>query len=235
MSLFAIADLHLSYGVDKPMDIFAGWQDYLYRLNKNWITTVKEQDTVVIPGDISWGIDLEQAKKDLVYLDQLPGTKILIKGNHDYWWPTKKKIEEFFEENDIHNLIMLYHDAFAVEDVAICGTRSWFYEEGDVESKVYKRELQRLHMSLESASLLQKEEIIVFLHYPPIYKEYIYEDFIDLLVQYGVKRCYYGHLHGPSINAAFNGEYKGIRFKLISSDSLRFSPLPIINYSRRQV
>ncbi|MBR3355125.1 MAG: metallophosphoesterase [Oscillospiraceae bacterium] len=225
MAIFTIADLHLSCGVEKPMDVFHGWDDYLYRLEKNWHALVSEGDTVIIPGDISWGIDLAQAKDDLLYLNNLPGQKVLIKGNHDYWWPTRNKINAFFEENNIKSIRMLYHDSVMIDGIAVSGTRSWFYEEGDITSKVYKRELLRLSMSLEDARKYEPDEILVFLHYPPIYGNYIYNDFIDLMKKYSVKRCYYGHLHGNSINSAFNGVYDDIQFKLVSADALKFCPL----------
>ncbi len=225
MALYAIADLHLPFGVEKPMDIFSGWQDYVQRLEKNWRALIGEGDTVVIPGDISWGIDLLEAKADLAFIESLPGNKILIKGNHDYWWPSRKKAEAFFDENGIKSVRMIYHDAIPVEGIAVCGTRSWFYEEGDAGSKVYKREWLRLQMSLEEAKKLECREIIVFLHYPPVFGEFVYEDYIDLMREYGVKRCYYGHLHGKARSMAVNREYRGIRFRLISADELEFCPL----------
>ncbi len=225
MAIFTIADLHLSGGVEKPMDVFQGWDDYIYRLEKNWRSLISTGDTVIIPGDISWGIDLSQAAADLFYLDRLPGKKILIKGNHDYWWPTRNKINAFFRDNGINTITMLYHDSVLVGDIAVAGTRSWFYEEGDTTSRVYKRELLRLSMSLESAKQYSPEEIMVFLHYPPIYGSFIYSDYIDLMKKYDVKRCFYGHLHGSSIISAFNGIYDGIQFKLVSADSLKFCPL----------
>lgn len=225
MSIYTIADLHLSFGTEKPMDVFQGWDDYLYRLEKNWHNLISDDDTVIIPGDISWGIDLEQATPDLLYINSLPGNKILIKGNHDYWWPTKNKSNRFFIENNICSIQMLYHDSILIGKTAICGTRSWFYEEGDEGSKVYRRELLRLKMSLDEAKKLQPDEIIVFLHYLPIYGEYIYSDYIKLMKSYEVKRCFYGHLHGSSIYAAFNGQYDGIEFRLVSADALRFCPL----------
>ena len=227
MSLYAIADLHLSISVAKPMDIFHGWNDYMLRLKNNWNHLITDKDTVVIPGDISWGLDLSEAKDDLLFLDSLPGQKILIKGNHDYWWPTRNKADHFLAENNIVTLRMIYHDAVLVENTAVCGTRSWFYEEGDTDSKVYRRELLRLRMSLDEAKKTDPDEILVFLHYPPIYGDFIYHDYIELMKEYGVKRCFYGHLHGSSINNAFNGNYNGIDFKLISADSLGFCPLYI--------
>ena len=225
MALFTIADLHLSLDVPKPMDVFQGWSDYTARLEKNWNLLVTDKDTVVIPGDISWGIDLDQAKKDLLFLNDLPGQKILIKGNHDFWWPTKNKIEAFFLENGIESIYMIYHDSVLVGKTAVCGTRSWFFEEGETDNKVYRRELLRLEMSLQSAQRLMPEEIIVFLHYPPVFNGYVYHDYLDMMKKYGVKRCYYGHLHGISINSAFNGTYEGIQFKLVSADSLGFCPM----------
>lgn len=232
MALYAIADLHLSFGVDKPMDVFPGWQDYVQRLEKNWRALVSEEDTVVIPGDISWGIDLQEAKADLAFIDSLPGNKILIKGNHDYWWPSRKKAETFLEENGIQSVRMIYHDAVLVEGIAVCGTRSWFYEEGDAGSKVYKREWLRLQMSLEEARRLNGREIVVFLHYPPVYGDFIYEDYIELMREYGVRRCYYGHLHGKARSMAVNREFRGIRFRLISADEVQFCPLLVPTENR---
>lgn len=228
MALYTIADLHLSLGVKKPMDIFQGWQDYVQRLESNWISLVGEEDTVVIPGDISWGIDLQEAREDLLFLERLPGRKILIKGNHDYWWPSRAKSDQFFEEQGISSVRMIYHDAVLVDGIAVCGTRSWFYEEGDTENKVYRRELMRLQMSLEEAKKLDAGEIIAFLHYPPVYGEYVYEDYIELMRVYGVRQCYYGHLHGKARALAVNREFRGIRFRLVSADELQFCPLRVI-------
>ena len=227
MSIFAIADVHLSLGVKKPMDIFHGWQDYEKRLEENWRLLVRDEDTVVLPGDISWGMTMQQSLPDLQFLDRLPGQKIILKGNHDYWWPTRAKMDAFFEQNGISTVRALFHDALLVEGKALCGTRSWFYEQDEPDEKVFLRELGRLRMSLEEAKKLQAEEIIAFLHYPPLYQNFRCEEIISLLKEYGVARCFYGHIHGPSIQYAFQGESDGITFKLVSADSLRFVPYKI--------
>ena len=227
MSIFAIADVHLSLGVKKPMDIFHGWQDYEKRLEENWRLLVRDEDTVVLPGDISWGMTMQQSLPDLQFLDRLPGQKIILKGNHDYWWPTRAKMDAFFEQNDISTVRALFHDALLVEGKALCGTRSWFYEQDEPDEKVFLRELGRLRMSLEEAKKLQAEEIIAFLHYPPLYQNFRCEEILALLKEYGVARCFYGHIHGPSIQYAFQGESDGITFKLVSADSLRFVPYKI--------
>ena len=228
MSIYVISDPHLAFSVDKPMDIFQGWQNHEKRIEENWLRLVKETDTVVLPGDISWGMTMQQAQKDLQFLDSLPGQKIIIKGNHDYWWATRAKMDAFFAQNEITTIRALYHDAVLVEGKAICGTRSWFYEMDEPDEKVFRRELGRLRMSLEEAAKLQAQEILVFLHYPPIYQNFRCEEIISLLKEYGVKRCYYGHLHGPSIAYSFQGESDGISFKLISADSLSFVPYLIV-------
>ena len=227
MSIFAIADVHLSLGVKKPMDIFHGWQDYEKRLEENWRLLVRDEDTVVLPGDISWGMTMQQSLPDLQFLDRLPGQKIILKGNHDYWWPTRAKMDAFFEQNGISTVRALFHDALLVEGKALCGTRSWFYEQDEPDEKVFLRELGRLRMSLEEAKKLQAEEIIAFLHYPPLYQNFRCEEILALLKEYGVARCFYGHIHGPSIQYAFQGESDGITFKLVSADSLRFVPYKI--------
>ena len=227
MSIFAIADVHLSLGVKKPMDIFHGWQDYEKRLEENWRLLVRDEDTVVLPGDISWGMTMQQSLPDLQFLDRLPGQKIILKGNHDYWWPTRAKMDAFFEQNGISTVRALFHDALLVEGKALCGTRSWFYEQDEPDEKVFLRELGRLRMSLEEAKKLQAEEIIAFLHYPPLYQNFRCEEILALLKEYGVARCFYGHIHGPSIQYAFQGECDGITFKLVSADSLRFVPYKI--------
>ena len=172
MSIFAIADVHLSLGVKKPMDIFHGWQDYEKRLEENWRLLVRDEDTVVLPGDISWGMTMQQSLPDLQFLDRLPGQKIILKGNHDYWWPTRAKMDAFFEQNGISTVRALFHDALLVEGKALCGTRSWFYEQDEPDEKVFLRELGRLRMSLEEAKKLQAEEIIAFLHYPQLYQNF---------------------------------------------------------------
>lgn len=225
MAIFTIGDLHLSLGTEKPMDIFPGWNGYVERLEENWRKLIKEDDTVVLAGDISWAMKLEDAKKDFAFLQQLPGQKILLKGNHDYWWTTAKKMERFFGENGFDTLHLLHNNSYHIERVSLCGTRSWMFDAGEAQDeKVMNRELGRLRASLQTA---QSEEKIVFLHYPPIYPNANAQQVIDVLKEYNVKKCYYGHLHGAAIRFAVQGIVDEIEYKLISADSLSFCPYKI--------
>ena len=227
MALFVISDPHLSFGVDKPMNIFEGWGNYEKRLAENWTGSVGPSDSVVIPGDISWGLDINETLPDLRFIDELPGTKYILKGNHDLWWPTMKKLTAFLEENGISSIIPVFRNAYEAEGVAVCGTRSWFYDSSEPKEKVFSREMMRLEASLEEAQKLGTREIIAFLHYPPVFHGMVVQEAVDLLKKYGVRRCYYGHVHGKNINYAFNGVYEDIRFRLVSADALSFRPLMI--------
>lgn len=225
MAIYVIADLHLSLGADKPMDIFDGWQHYLSRLTENWKRVVREEDTVVIPGDVSWAMQLERCAEDFAFLESLPGRKILMKGNHDYWWTTMRKMEEYLKSKQLYSLSFLFNNSIEAEDISVCGTRSWLFETGERhDKKMMERELGRLRRSLEAAG--QKEKI-VFLHYPPLTTRAKACEVIEMLHEFHVKECYYGHLHGPSIGRAIQGEVEGIRYKLISADSLGFCPYKI--------
>lgn len=226
MSLFAIADLHLSLGSDKPMDIFHGWDNYLDRLTENWNKLVTDKDTVVVAGDISWAMKLNECKKDFEYINSLHGNKIFLKGNHDYWWDTFSKLNRYLIENDFDKIKILFNNSYITEDYVICGTRGWSLEsETDEDIRILNRECGRLKLSLESAKTSGKEPV-VFLHYPPIYGNNICFDIIEILKEYEVKKCYYGHIHGTKmIKGAFNGEYEGIKFKLISCDAVSFTPV----------
>mgnify|MGYP001079399877 FL=1 len=222
MSLYAIADLHLSLGTDKPMDIFGGWDNYIERLDKNWRSTVKSEDTVVIAGDISWAMRLEQTFKDFSFIESLPGRKIFLKGNHDYWWTTRKKIEAYLKENNFKSISILFNSAEVVENFAVCGTRGWSYDCSTQEDvKILNREVGRLTMSIEQARKLDRE-VIVFLHYPPVFSGYECTEIINVLREYKIKKCYYGHLHGASHKDAVEGIVEGIKLKLISGDYLKF-------------
>ena len=224
MSVYAIADLHLSFGVNKPMDIFFGWDNYVQKLESNWKKLVSEEDTVIIPGDISWGINYAEALPDLKWMDAMPGKKILLKGNHDLWWDTMGKNMRLKEENELNTIEFLFNNSFAVENIAVCGTRSWFFDaEKSADKKVLLREVGRLQRSIDAAVESGKEPV-VFLHYPPLSLLEECEEIIECLVKNGMKRCYYGHMHGKAAIAAFNGEKYGIRFKLISADTLGFVP-----------
>lgn len=228
MSIFAIGDTHLSLGSDKPMDIFGGWQDYVSRLEKNWKKIITPDDTVVIPGDISWALNLSDTKADFEFLNSLPGTKIISKGNHDYWWSTKKKMDEFFLENGFDTLKILHNNAYAVEGVAICGTRGWFFDDDAAEvEKVISRECGRLRASISAAKETGLPPV-VFLHYPPITRDRICEPIMQVLIDERIDRCYFAHLHGMSVNYAFTDVYGGISFSLVSADSLGFCPKLIV-------
>ncbi|HEX3016507.1 MAG TPA: metallophosphoesterase [Caproicibacter sp.] len=225
MSLFAIADLHLSLGTDKPMDVFEGWKDYVPRLKKNWIAAVGDEDTVVIAGDISWAMKLENAVQDFQFIDSLPGRKLILKGNHDYWWSTKKKIEEFLQTNHFSSIEIIHNNAAVVGDVAVCGTRGWLYDaESAEDKKIVSREVGRLNTSLDEAEKTGKKPI-VFLHYPPVYDVMECREIMDVLVNRGVSECYFGHIHGiAAAKRTPAGEYRGVGMHLISCDYLGFMP-----------
>lgn len=225
MSVFAIADPHLSLGTDKPMDIFKGWADYIQRLEKNWRGVVSDKDTVVLPGDISWGMDLKGALPDFQFLNGLPGKKIILKGNHDYWWTTRRKMESFFAQNGLHTLSVVHNDAVAADGIAVCGTRGWFFDaEDDQDKKVLLREAGRLRASLEVAKCTGLEPV-VFLHYPPVYEDKVCEEIYRVLTDFAVRRCFYGHIHGFAVQKSFNGERDGIKFRLVSCDYTGFCPV----------
>ena len=229
MALYAIGDLHLCLGAPKPMDVFGGaWVDYMQKLENN-IKAIRPDDTTVLLGDLSWALDLDEAKDDFAWIDRIPGRKIILKGNHDYWWSTATKFYKFCEANDFSNQFILNNNHYAYDGWAICGTRGWFFEEersGAHDEKVFKRELIRLESSLQSAGELPK---IVFLHYPPKYKGYECREILDLLKKYDVRKCFYGHLHGASHGLAMEGLWEGIDFKLVSADKLNFIPFPVIS------
>ncbi len=226
MALYTIADLHLSFGSEKPMDVFSGWDNYVDRLKKNWESKVKERDVVVIAGDVSWAMKLEEAKKDFLFIDSLPGKKIIIKGNHDYWWSTVKKIEKFLEDIGCKTISVLQNSAVRYKNYCICGTRGWLCNsESDEDKKILLREVGRLNKSIDVA---EKNKLIpiVFLHYPPVYKGEECKEIMDILIARNVKKCYYGHVHGNrAVKRVVTGEYKGIEFNLISCDYINFSPV----------
>ena len=224
MALYAIGDLHLCLGADKPMDIFGGtWVGYMDKLRQG-LSIIGPEDTTVLLGDLSWSLDLAGAREDFSFINAIPGRKIILKGNHDYWWSTAAKFYRFCQENGFENQFILNNNHYEYADIAICGTRGWFYEEersGQHDEKVFKRELIRLEASLQSAGEKQK---IVFLHYPPKSKGYECPEILALLEKYGVRRCFYGHLHGASHGLAMEGIWNGIDFKMVSADCLDFEP-----------
>ena len=227
MALYAIGDLHLCLGNEKPMDIFGGaWVGYMEKL-KNGLSIIQPEDTVVLLGDLSWALDIGEAAADFAWINNIPGRKIILKGNHDYWWSTATKFYKFCEENGYSDQYILNNNHYEYDGWAICGTRGWFFEEdkcGTHDEKVFKRELLRLEASLQSAGDLNK---IVFLHYPPKYKGYVCNEIIDLLKKYDVRRCFYGHLHGSTHNMAVEGLWDGIDYRLVSADHLNFKPYPV--------
>ncbi len=225
MSLFTIGDPHLSFGCDKPMDVFGGWENYTGRLRENWNAAVSPGDTVVVAGDISWGMTLSEAEPDFAFLHGLNGEKILLRGNHDYWFSTKRKAEDFFAEKGFTTLKLLFNNAYPYGDWAICGTRGWVNEKGTGEDKkVINREAGRLRLSLEAGRALQKTPL-VFLHYPPVYYVNECREILEVLQEYQVKKCYYGHIHGAGTRYAIDGVYEGIDFQLVSCDYTGFSPV----------
>ena len=225
--LFVLSDPHLSFGSGKPMDIFKGWDNYTQRLRKNWSAVVSDRDTVVLPGDISWAMDLNGAKEDFAFLDSLPGTKIIGKGNHDYWWATMRKMETFLSDSGFETIRLLFNNAYRVDDIAVCGTRGWFFDDvtEDVE-KVLKREAGRLKTSIEAALALGGEPV-AFLHYPVVYDGKVCEELFSVLKEYGIRRCYFGHIHGDRSGRYLHYEYDGIEFSLASADALYFCPRPV--------
>jgi len=228
MALYAIGDLHLCLGMPKPMDVFGGaWVGYMDKL-KAGIEGIQSEDTTVLLGDLSWALDLQDAKADFGWIDQIPGRKIILKGNHDYWWSTAAKFYKFCGENGYKDQWILNNNHYEYDGWAICGTRGWFFEESRSsahDEKVFKRELIRLETSLKAAGDLPK---MVFLHYPPKYKGYECPEILELLHTYQVRRCFYGHLHGASHGLAIEGVWDGVEYKLVAADRLNFKPFPVI-------
>ena len=230
MALYAIGDFHLSLGTDKPMDIFGQkWENHAEKL-KSSFSTLSDEDVTVICGDLSWGMDFSEAREDFLFIDRLPGKKIILKGNHDYWWSTATKAKSFFMENGISTIDILNNNCFFYgEDKAICGTRGWFYEEetGSAhDKKIMDRELLRLEASLMAAGDRAK---YVFLHYPPKYGIYVCNEILDLFDKYGVLMCCAGHIHGKSLQNRFEGRYRGVEHRLVSADYLNFSPIRVLD------
>ena len=231
MAIFAISDLHLSFNADKPMDVFGDkWSNYTEKLKENWNKVVGNSDTVIIPGDTSWAMYIDDALEDFKYINSLNGRKIILKGNHDYWWTTLAKMNKFLSDNELDTISFLQNGAENVENVAVCGTRGWtfppFNSTGE-DKKIFEREKQRLVLSLEAAVKLSNNGIIVAMHYPPMEKEKETSDFIDIMAEYKVKECVFGHLHGASHLSAPSGEVKGIKLRFVSCDYTGFTPVLI--------
>lgn len=228
MSLYAIADLHLSLSSGKPMNIFPGWDNHVERLEKNWQATVSPDDTVVVPGDISWAINFEEAKADFDFINRLNGHKVIMKGNHDYWWNSMAKMNRFLEENGFDTITIVHNNYYPYGDYGICGTRGWIKDtEEPADAKVLAREAGRLETSIKAA-LADGKKPIVFLHYPPIFANDYNREILDVLFRYDIKTCYYGHLHGNAHRYAVCGEVDGINYQLIAGDFVQFCPKFII-------
>ena len=229
MAIYAIGDLHLSFQDSKPMDIFGdNWLKHEEKIKKSWEAIVKKEDTVLLPGDFSWAMDLKGTYLDFSFLEALPGKKILLKGNHDYWWTTLTSMRNFLQENHFDTIDFLSNNAYLVEDTIICGTRGWDLKDEEQDSKIFKREVARLEMSLKMGRKQYGEtrDLIVCMHYPPINPHFLKRreklDFLNQMKAYGVKECLYGHLHGKGHQEAVEGDIEGIQFKLVSADYLDF-------------
>lgn len=230
MSLYVLGDLHLCFSdPTKTMSIFAGWENYQERIEKNWLDTVKADDTVVLAGDISWGMTLQQALPDFRFINNLTGKKIILKGNHDYWWNSLKKMNDFFEAEGLDTFSILHNNHFPYENYGICGTRGWVNMPNEKQDeKVLKREVQRLETSIQSAVNAGLEPI-VFMHYPPIFATNFNYDILEILYRYKIKECYYGHIHGRSAHElCVKGNYDDINFHLIAGDYTKFQPVKVL-------
>ena len=228
MGLYTIGDLHLSLAKEKPMDIFGDvWKDHDQKLRQGF-ASLTDEDLTVLCGDLSWGMGLEETGPDFEFVESLPGKKIILKGNHDYWWTTASKTKRFFAEHGIESIDILHNNCFFYGDYALCGTRGWFYEEeqgGEHDKKIMRREIMRLEASLKAA---REREKLVFLHYPPIYQNYRCEEILALLREYNVRLCCYGHIHGKGCRTAFNGWSDGTQYKLVSADFVNFTPVKLL-------
>ena len=236
MAVFVIADLHLdTLTNEKSMEVFGNrWQNYIEKLKKNWIRVVSENDTVIIPGDISWALTTEDALADLKWIDALPGRKIIMKGNHDFWWSTLSKMRRFFCENCINTIDILYNNALEVENYIIAGSRGWFVDKAVQPSKsvtadyqkIVNREVIRLKLSLDKAEKLSEstgKEIITFFHFPPVWSDFECSEILETLKEYNITKCYFGHIHGSyALGGVFT--WDNIEFRMISADFLDFLP-----------
>lgn len=223
MSIYAISDLHLSFNADKPMDIF-GWQDYENKIKEDWKDKVKEDDLVILAGDFSWSMQLKDTYKDFEFIHNLPGKKLLLKGNHDYWWGTLTSMRKYIKDIGFDDIDFIYNNSYEFEDKIICGTRGWNFNDGEQETeKIYNREVQRLKLSLEDGinKYGKDKKIIVCMHYPPL-KTNETSDFVRLMEEYNVEKCLYGHLHGPAHRFVVENNIDGIEYIMISCDYTDF-------------
>ena len=225
MAIYVIGDLHLSFNTNKPMNVFGkNWQNYEEKIKQDWLSKVKPDDLVMLPGDFSWSMYLDETEKDFEFINNLPGKKILLKGNHDYWWTTLTSMRKYIKEKDFKNIDFLYNNSYEFDNKIIVGTRGWSLSEEQEDIRLTKREIARLELSIKDgiSKYGDNKEIIAFMHYPPVTKNYMNTEYIELLKKYNIKRCFYGHLHASSIQDAVEGKIQGIELKLISSDGLNF-------------
>ena len=230
MSIYAISDLHLSFNTNKPMDIF-GWNNYEEKISQDWRTNVKEEDLVLLTGDFSWEMKLENTYKDFQFINNLPGKKLLLKGNHALWWTTLKRMRELLKEKEFNNIDFIYNNSYEFENYIIAGTRGWNLVSENIDDKKIKdRELLRLENSIIDGIRKYGEDkpIIVCMHYPPLLKELKNSEFTKILEKYNVKYCLYGHLHGKSHMNVFDGNYNNVAYKMVSCDYTGFKLIKII-------
>jgi len=230
MAIYAISDLHLSFNENKPMSIFGTcWKNHEEKIRKNWIENISEEDLVLLPGDFSWSMYLKDTYKDFEYLNSLPGKKLLLRGNHDYWWTTITSMRNYLKENNFEKIDFIHNNSFEYGNYIIAGTRGWVLNGVDQENqKIYRREVERLKISLNDAvnKYGKEKDIIVCMHYPPI-KKNENSEFLNIMVQYNVKKCIYGHLHGTSQSEVIEGIISGIEFKMVSCDYTEFKLIKI--------
>ena len=228
MALYAISDLHLSFSTEKPMDIFGEkWAKHDEKIKENWFKLIKEEDTILIAGDISWSMKADESLADLNWIDSLPGRKIISKGNHDYWWGSISKLNSMYE-----NTKFIQNNFFTYKEYAICGTRGWVCPNSEKftekDKKIYERELIRLKLSLDAAKKNGYTKFIVMLHYPPTNDKFEESGFVTIFKEYNVEKVIYGHLHGPALARVLDGEYDRIGYIMTSSDYLNCCPKCIL-------
>ena len=233
MAIWAIADLHLSFNEDKPMHVFGdNWKKHEEKIKQDWQSKVKEEDTVLLPGDFSWSMYLEDTVKDFEYINNLPGKKILLKGNHDYWWTTVTKMRAFLEKNNFKNIDFLHNNSYFYENYIIAGTKGWALSGEEADERLIQREMIRLELSITDGiqKYGQDKEIIVCMHYPPFNSyEKLELNFTKTMEKYNVKTCIYGHIHGAGAKEAITGQIRGINYILASSDYTDFDLLKILD------
>ena len=228
MALYAISDLHLGFNLDKPMDIFGdNWINHEEKIKENWYKLIGSDDTVLIAGDISWALKESDSQRDLSWIDELPGKKIISKGNHDFWWGSISKLNKSF-----NTIKFIQNNFYSYNEYAICGTRGWICEGSDKytekDDKIFKREVIRLRLSLDSAKHKGFEKFIVMIHYPPTNEKFQESEFTKIFKEYNVSKVIYGHLHGNALGRVLDGLIDKIEYNITSSDYLNFCPKKIL-------